>query len=77
VRALQSLNAGDFVVEYVGEVIDNNELNKRLKKFKAASRHFYLMLASNVSGLDLQRNQKAEDVITNVQSLRLGNRGFA
>lgn len=42
--AMEKITAGTFVIEYIGEVIDGNESNKRMKAMELSKQeHFYFM----------------------------------
>ncbi|XP_058795844.1 probable histone-lysine N-methyltransferase CG1716 isoform X2 [Phymastichus coffea] len=43
-RAITDLNAGEFIMEYVGEVVDSRGFRKRAKEYsKDKNRHYYFM----------------------------------
>jgi hypothetical protein len=46
---LDDLTAGQFVVEYVGEVVDVSECPERMK----GRRHFYFLSIDGQTGIDL------------------------
>jgi len=52
VKALERISAGSFVVEYVGEVITNEEAEERGKKYDAEGRTYLFDLDFNSGGED-------------------------
>lgn len=50
----QDIKMNDFIIEYVGEVIDNAELEKRLNEY-SGERHFYCLTLSNGETIDAGR----------------------
>ncbi len=51
-KALERISAGSFVVEYVGEVITNEEAEERGKKYDAEGRTYLFDLDFNSGGED-------------------------
>lgn len=44
VRALQRIKAGQFILEYVGEVIDSKELSRRMEAARSTAQHSYYIM---------------------------------
>jgi hypothetical protein len=44
VRALQTISPGAFIIEYVGEVIDDAELSARMRTASATGQHSYYIM---------------------------------
>ena len=54
--ARQDIAAGDFIIEYVGEVLNDEQCGKRMKEYKRCqARHFYLMELSSDCVIDAGR----------------------
>uniref|UniRef100_A0AC34PXQ5 Histone-lysine N-methyltransferase n=1 Tax=Panagrolaimus sp. JU765 TaxID=591449 RepID=A0AC34PXQ5_9BILA len=53
IRAKEKIKSGQFIVEYLGEIIDGNETTRRLKKYaKNNHRHHYMMGLRNGAVID-------------------------
>uniref|UniRef100_A0AC34FZR3 Histone-lysine N-methyltransferase n=1 Tax=Panagrolaimus sp. ES5 TaxID=591445 RepID=A0AC34FZR3_9BILA len=53
IRAVKPIHSGDFIVEYVGEVVDSWEMAKRQKKYtKNNHKHHYMMSLRNGAVID-------------------------
>lgn len=52
--ANEDIRMGEFIIEYVGEVIDNAELEKRLNEY-SGERHFYCLTLSKGETIDAGR----------------------
>lgn len=54
IKALEKIHKGDFIIEYVGEVIDADELEIRMRKYKN-DRHFYFLTLVGSECIDASR----------------------
>lgn len=53
IRAVAPIAAGDFILEYVGEVLDQDEFDKRAKVYsKDKNRHYYFMALRSDAVID-------------------------
>lgn len=52
-RALQDMDPGDFIIEYVGEVIDPREFHRRAKDYaREKNKHYYFMALKSDAIID-------------------------
>lgn len=54
-RALEPIEAGRFVIEYVGELISAEECQRRLARAKADDKNFYFLTLSSSLAIDAGR----------------------
>lgn len=59
-RAASDINEGDFVVEYVGEVLDMKMVHERLKRaHETQTQHFYMLTLDSKNGLVIDAKEKS------------------
>lgn len=52
VVSLEDINSGEFIIEYVGELINGKETERRLRKRKPGDEHFYFLNVSRDLNID-------------------------